>query len=309
MSEIERLLDRYLEVRRALGYKLLAEGRMLRQFTACLEENGHDHITTVAALAWATAPRDGAACWHASRLSAVRAFARFAAGSDPRTEIPPARLLAGAGTHRLIPRIFTEEEIQALITAAHALASPLRAAGIATLIGLMAATGMRSGEVMGLDRADVDLPAGLLTVHHAKFGKHRLVPVHPSTATHLDGYQQRRDLLCPRPATDAFIVSSYGTRLNHVSVSKAMTKVAATAGIGPGPGGAPLRLYDLRHTFAVTTLARWYEQGLDVAHLLPSLSTYLGHISPAATYWYLHACPQLMTAAAGRLESTWSHSR
>jgi len=88
-----------------------------------------------------------------------------------------------------------------------------------------------------------------------------------------------------------------------------MTKVTLAAGIGPGPGGAPLRLYDLRHTFAVTTLARWYEQGLDVAHLLPSLSTYLGHISPAATYWYLHACPQLMTAAAGRLESTWSPSR
>jgi hypothetical protein len=123
VSEIARLLDRYLEVRRALGYKLLAEGRMLRQFTACLEENGHDHITTVAALAWATAPRDGAACRHASRLSAVRAFARFAAGSDPRTEIPPVKLLAGASSHRLIPRIFTEEEIQALVTAARALAA------------------------------------------------------------------------------------------------------------------------------------------------------------------------------------------
>ena len=309
MSEITLLLHRYLQVRRALGYKLLVEGRMLKQFTVYLDENGHEYITTITALSWATAPTGAAGCWWASRLSAVRAFARFARAFDQRTEIPPTNLLAGSHEHRLIPRIFTEREIEALIEAARALAHPLRAAGISTLIGLMAATGMRSGEVMGLDRADVDLTAGLITVHATKFGKHRLVPVHPSTTAQLDGYRRQRDRLCPNPGTDAFILSSYGTRLNHTSVSKAMALVAAAAGIGPGPDGAPVRLYDLRHTFAVATLARWYEQGQDVAHLLPSLSTYLGHVSPAATYWYLHACPQLMTAAAGRLESTWSNTR
>lgn len=308
MSSITRLLHRYLQVRRALGYKLLVEGRMLAQFTTYLDENGHEYITTVTALAWATAPSGAAGCWWAARLSAVRAFARFAIAFDPRTEIPPTKLLARDAHDRLIPRIFTEGEISALIEAARALANPLRAAGIATLIGLMAATGMRSGEVMGLDRTDVDLPAALITVHGTKFGKHRLVPVHPSTVLELERYQRDRDQLCPRPNTDAFIVSSYGTRLNHTSVSKAMALVADAADLGPGPDGAPLRLYDLRHTFAVTTLARWYEQDLDVAHLLPSLSTYLGHISPAATYWYLHACPQLMTAAAGRLESSWSQT-
>ena len=309
MSGIARLLHRYLEVRRALGYKLLVEGRMLAQFTAYLDENGHEYITTVAALAWATAPRSAAGCWWAARLSAVRAFARFAIAFDPRTEIPSTKLLARDAHDRLIPRIFTDQEISALIEAARGLANPLRAAGITTLIGLMAATGMRSGEVMGLDRADVELPAGLITVRGTKFGKCRLVPLHPSTVTELERYQRQRDLLCPSPKTDAFILSSYGTRLNHTSVSKAMTLVAKAADIGPGPDGAPLRLYDLRHTFAVTTLARWYEQDRDVAHLLPSLSTYLGHVSPAATYWYLHACPQLMTAAAGRLESSWSDKK
>lgn len=309
MSGITQLLHRYLQVRRALGYKLLVEGRMLAQFTDYLDANGHEYITTITALAWATAPRDAAGCWWAARLSAVRAFARFAIAFDPRTEIPPTKLLARDAQDRLIPRIFTEQEINALIDAARALANPLRAAGIATLIGLMAATGMRSGEVMGLDRADVDLPTGLLTVHATKFGKHRLIPIHPSTILELEHYQRQRDQLCPYPNTDAFIVSSYGTRLNHTSVSKAMALVANAADIGPGPDGAPLRLYDLRHTFAVTTLARWYEQNLDVAHLLPSLSTYLGHVSPAATYWYLHACPQLMTAAAGRLEYSWSQTK
>jgi len=309
MSGITGLLRRYLQVRRALGYKLLVEGRILAQFTAYLDTNGHEYITTVAALAWATAPQDAAGRWWAARLSAVRAFARFAIAFDPRTEIPPTNLLAHDAQDRLIPRIFTDHEINALIVAARGLANPLRAAGIATLIGLMAATGMRSGEVMGLNLADVDLPAGLITVHGTKFGKHRLVPLHPSTAAELERYERQRDLLCPRPNTDAFIISSYGTRLNHTSVSKAMALVADGADIGPGPDGAPLRLYDLRHTFAVTTLARWYEQNLDVAHLLPSLSTYLGHVSPAATYWYLHACPQLMTAAAGRLESSWSQTK
>lgn len=309
MSSITQLLHRYLQVRRALGYKLLVEGRMLAQFTAYLDENGHEYITTVAALAWATAPRDAAGCWWAARLSAVRAFARFAIAFDQRTEIPPTKLLARDAQDRLIPRIFTDQEISALIEAARGLANPLRAAGIATLIGLMAATGMRSGEVMGLNRADVDLPAGLITVHGTKFGKHRLVPIHPSTTRELERYQRDRDRICPSPHTDAFIISSYGTRLNHASVSKAMALVARAADIGPGPDGAPLRLYDLRHTFAVTTLVRWYEQNLDVAHLLPSLSTYLGHVSPSATYWYLHACPQLMTAAAGRLESSWRDAK
>lgn len=309
MSLVAQLVDRYLQVRRTLGYKLLVEGRMLAQFAAYLEENGHEYITTVAALAWATTPRNAAGCWWASRLSAVRALARFAIAFDPRTEIPPAKLLASNTSDRLIPRVFTGQEITALITAARALANPLRAAGIATLIGLMAATGMRSGEVMSLDHADVDLAAGLVTVRGTKFGKCRLVPLHPSTVARLENYRRQRDQLCPCPDTDAFILSSYGSRLNHTSVSKAMALVAKTADIGPGPHGAPVRLYDLRHTFAVTTLARWYEQGRDVAHLLPSLSTYLGHVSPAATYWYLHACPQLMTAAAGRLESTWRDTK
>lgn len=182
MSSITRLLHRCLEVRRTLGYKLLVEGRMLAQFTAYLDENGHEYIATVTALAWATAPRAAAGCWWAARLSAVRAFARFAIAFDPRTEIPSTKLLARDAHDRLVPRIFTDHEISALIEAARALANPLRAAGISTLIGLMAATGMRSGEVMGLDRADVDLPAALITVHGTKFGKHRLVPVHPSTA-------------------------------------------------------------------------------------------------------------------------------
>jgi integrase len=122
---------------------------------------------------------------------------------------------------------------------------------------------------------------------------------------HLVAYQHRRDQLCPQPATTAFFLSCTGTRLNSVSTHKAFTRVLAGARITVGDGTARPRLYDLRHTFAVTTLTNWYAAGADVGHLLPALSTYLGHISPATTYWYLHACPQLMTEAVTRLEASW----
>jgi len=164
---------------------------------------------------------------------------------------------------------------------------------------------MRLSEAIGLQRSDVDLDEGVLTVRQSKFGKSRLVPLHPTTTEQLADYQCRRDKLCPHPLTPAFFVSGAGTRLNHTNASKTFTRLLRAADVTAAPGMAKPRLYDLRHSFAVTTLVSWYAQGADVAHLLPALSTYLGHVSPATTYWYLHACPQLMTAAAQRLDDSW----
>lgn len=305
MSAIRRAVEHYLRVRRALGYKLYVEGRMLGQFAAFLEGRGEEYVTTAAALAWATAPSAAADQWWAARLTVVRVFARFHAGFDRRTEIPPADLLARGATDHQAPYLYSEHEIAALLQAARAMRHSLRAATFESFIGLMAATGMRTGEAMGLDRDHVDLDRGLITVVGTKFGKSRLVPLHPSAAEQLERYRARRDQLCRSPLSEAFFLSGAGTRLNHTNASKASTRLLAAAGITARPKP---RLYDLRHTFAVTTLATWYAQDLDVAHLLPTLSTYLGHISPATTYWYLHACPLLMTAAAERLESSWSHA-
>jgi integrase len=178
--------------------------------------------------------------------------------------------------------LYSPDQIAAMLqVAARCFPSPLRAATTEAFIGLMAAIGIRTGEAMGLDRGDVDLAGAVLTIRNSKFGKSRLVPLHHSTVEHLAAYQVRRDELCSRPTTPAFFVSSYGTRLNYVSTSKAFARVLKTAGVTVPAGVAKPRLYDLRHTFAVTTMIRWYADGVDVAHLLPSLSTYLGHISPA----------------------------
>jgi integrase/recombinase XerD len=312
MPALREAVDRYLAMRRGLGYKLKIEGRMLGQFVDYCDARGLEHVTVDAALAWATAPAGAATSWWAARLTVIREFARFLAAFDERTEIPPTDLLPRTGNDRIQPYLYSPAEIAAMLAAARNLVHPLRAATFETLIGLMAATGIRTGEATGLDRVDADLDAdlaaGILTIRGSKFGKSRLVPLHSTTVEHLVAYQRRRDQLCPRPATAAFFLSCFGTRLNSVSTHKAFTRVLAGAGItvAADTGTARPRLYDLRHTFAVTTLANWYAAGADVGHLLPALSTYLGHISPATTYWYLHACPQLMTEAVKRLEASWA---
>lgn len=307
MSAIREAAAEYLELRRSTGCKYYVEGLLIGHFADFLEERGAGHVTVGAALEWAARPADADPAWHAARLTAVRGLIRHLAASDSRHQVPPPGLLPRRG-HRVTPYLYSPEEIAALVRAARSMAHPLRAAVFEHFVALMAVAGMRTGEAMALDRGDADLDAGVLTVHGAKFGKSRLVPLSPDVAARLRAYTQRRDKLCPRPSVPAFFVSGTGTRLNHHNVSTTFNALLAAAGISAPPGVPKPRLYDLRHSFAVATVARWYAEGLDVAHHLPALSTYMGHVSPASTYWYLHACPQLMTAAAQRLEDAWKET-
>jgi len=262
MAALCEAVDRYLAIRRGLGYRLKIEGRMLGQFIGFCDARGLDHVTVAAAVEWAIAPFGADPLWWAARLTVVREFARFQAAFDERTEIPPTDLLPRTGQDRIQPYLYSPAQITALLRAARGLTHPLRAATFEAFIGLMATTGIRTGEAMGLDRADADLAAGIMTIRGAKFGKSRLVPLHASTVEHLAAYQRRRDQLCPRPATSAFLLSTAGTRLNHVSTSKAFTRVLNAAAISVPAGTAKPRLYDLRHTFAVTTLTSWYAAGV-----------------------------------------------
>ena len=304
MSALHRSAGDYLAMRRAAGYQLRQAGRLLASFTGYLERRGMTRVTTEAALAWATEPADADPAWWAKRLAVVRGFARHLATMDRQTEIPPAGLIPRRD-RRSIPYLYSSGQVTALMGAAQRLACPLRAATFETLIGLMAVTGLRTGEAMNLDRGDVDHGDGVLVVRCSKFGKSRQVPLHPTTATALGRYARRRDGLCPRPLAPAFFLSGAGTRLNHTNTSKTFTGLLRDAGITTPSGQPRPRLYDLRHSFAVTSLVTWYAQDADVPARLPALSTYLGHVSPASTYWYLHASPELMTAAARRLERFW----
>jgi integrase/recombinase XerD len=181
--------------------------------------------------------------------------------------------------------------------------SPLRTATLETLIGLLAVTGLRVAEAIRLDRTDVDVVAGLLMVRDSKFGKSRLVPLHPSTLSALRAYLRLRDRLCPHPATTGLFISTTGTRLRSSNLRTVFADLADRAGVRPRSGRRP-RLGDLRHSMAMATMLRWYAAGEDVQALLPLLSTYLGHANPRSTYWYLSASPELLAAAAQRVERT-----
>ena len=300
MTALDRAVQDYLALRRSLGYMLRQEGRLLASLAGYLRARGLDRVTVQAALGWATQPEHASPAWHAKRLSAVRGFAAYLATINPVSEVLPRGLLPGRAS-RAAPYLYSPEQVRALMAAASRLACPLRAVTFETFIGLMAATGLRTGEAMALDRADVDLSGGELTIRSSKLGKSRLVPLHPATTAALVRYAARRDQLCPRPVTQAFFLSGAGTRLNHTNASTTFAGLLAAAGITTGTGSRP-RLYGLRHGFAIATLARWHAEGADVQARLPALSTYLGHVKPSSTYWYLQAAPELLAAAAERLE-------
>jgi len=292
----------YLAVRRSLGYKLARPEKLLTQFAGYLEQAGESTVTVGHALAWAVLP-GGNPEWHAYRLAVVRGFAAWLGTIDPAAEIPPAGMIPSR-KRRATPYLYSDAEIVALMAAAESLRFPLRTATYQALTGLLAVTGMRVGEAISLDRGDTDLDAGVLTVRNGKHGKSRLVPVHDTTAEALRDYLRLRDRLCPDPRTPAIFISPAGTRLIYCNVHATWKKLAASAGLAPRSGSCRPRIHDLRHSFAVRTMLDAYEAGRDGQAVLAALSTYLGHVDPKATYWYLSASPELMAAAAQRL-GTW----
>jgi len=195
------------------------------------------------------------------------------------------------------------EGTAALIAAAARLRFPLRTATYQTLIGLLAVAGMRVGEAIRLDRPDADLHAGVLTIRQSKFGKSRLIPLHPSTTGALTRYAALRDEHHPRPAAPALFLSTAGTRLLHSNVGTTFSKLTAQAGLARRSAACRPRIHDVRHSFAVATVLGWYRDGADVAAMMPRLSTYLGHTDPKHTYWYLSAAPELMALAGDRLHA------
>jgi integrase/recombinase XerD len=170
------------------------------------------------------------------------------------------------------------------------------------LFGLIAVSGMRIGELLHLDRDDVDLTQGILNVRDGKFGKTRWIPLHLSTQQALQEYVVKRDRLCPNPQVPSFFIAEQGVRLTGDIVRYTFIKLSRQTGLrGPTDTHGP-RLHDFRHRFAVNTLLEWYRSGTDVNRHLPELATYLGHVHVTDTYWYLSATPELMQLAASRLE-------
>jgi integrase len=291
----------YLALRRALGYRMARPEKLLNQFLDYLAHHGASRITVATALDWARLPANGTSNWWAYRLSAVRGFATYLHALDPMHEVPAPDLLPQR-PRRASPYLYSDAEIAALIAAANTLSTPLRRTTFATLIGLLAVTGIRVGEAIALDRGDVDLAARRLTVRFGKFGKTRELALHPSTIDALRRYQRLRDRLAPRTGTSAFFVSLAGNRLLYCNVHHAFHRLVRLAGLTPRSSCRP-RIHDLRHSFAVHTMLDAYVCGEDGQARLTLLATWLGHVHPASTYWYLSASPELMAVAGTRLEA------
>jgi integrase len=303
MCALRAALEEYLALRRALGFKLVLSGRLLHRFIDFAEREGATVITTELALRWATQPADAQPAQWANRLGMVRRFARHRSATDPRTEIPPGDLLVHR-FGRVSPYLYADDEVRRLIRAARELPSTLglRAHTYATLFGLYAVTGMRTNEALRLERDDVDLHEGVLSVRETKFGKSRCVPIHASTQRVLRQYAVRRDALCPHPDSPRFFLSERGTRVTEWSARRTFVKLSCRIGLRAESDSRGPRLHDFRHRFAVNTLVGWYRAGRDVERHLPQLSTYLGHTHVTDTYWYLTATPELMHLANRRLE-------
>jgi len=298
----ENLAD-YLALRRALGYTLARPEKLLNQFLTHLEETGIDVVTVESALNWAQLPGgDGASNWWGYRLSAVRGFATYLHGLDPAHQVPAAELFPQR-SRRAVPYLYSEGDVAALMRAASSLSTPLRRSMFSSLIGLLAVTGMRVGESLALNRDDLDPPAGRLLVRQGKFGKARELWLHPTTVEALMKYQRLRNRTAPPVDTSAFFVSTAGTRLLYSNVHWTFHRLVAMAGLPQRSGSCRPRIHDLRHTFVVRSMLDAYADGEDGQVRLTLLSTWLGHVHPASTYWYLSASPELMALAGRRLEA------
>jgi integrase len=295
--------EQYLAMRRALGFKLETQGPHLMSFVRFCEQHGAEQVTADLAITWATQTRSGSSdeVYQARRLDTVRIFARHLQTLDPATEVPPEDVLSRR-YRRIPPYLYSPDEIAALMSAAGGLRPGIRAVTWQTLIGLLAVTGMRSGEACHLGRDDVDLHAGTLVIADSKFGKSRLLFLHPSTIIELRAYVRIRDEQTAEPGTGTFLVNSRGKPLDKYNIQHTFAGLVAAAGIQTPPGRRAPRLHDLRHVFAVATMLEWYRDGENVQARLPILSTWLGHVDPKSTYWYLQAVPELLALAAGRLE-------
>ncbi len=309
MNSLRDTLVDYLALRRALGYKLVEDGRVLEHFVAFVEQAGSSHITTEIALHWATQSSKASPVHQAHQLSRVRLFAEYLSGIDPQTQIPPRGLLQGHYQRRA-PYIYSEHQIYSLVTAAGQLpsATGLRACTYATLLGLLAVTGLRIGEAIALDTDDVNLGEQVLLVRQSKFGKDRLVPIHQTTVEVLGDYVAMCGRCHPHSSSRALFLAERGTRVTDCMARQTFILLSQRIGLRAPEDHHGPRLHDLRHTFAVRTVQHWYREGLDIDAQMPRLATFLGHGHVSDTYWYLSAVPQLMALAGARFDLSLGES-
>lgn len=310
MRSLQTSVQDYLAMRRALGFKLQRHEAHLQDFVGFMQRHRAQHVTGKWMVRWVRENPSTDPSYQGLRFGAIRGFAIYHSTVDPRTEVPPTDLMPRThGRNRFY--LYSDEEVQRLLaeTLKHRVGATSMSRWVRyTLYGLLSVTGLRIGEALRLNLGDVDLDQGILTIRDSKFGKSRLVPLHPTTRTALRRYLQRRNDYFNRRDIEPFFVSRHGTRMRHNDAWKSLVRLSRKIGLrGPSDRRGP-RLHDFRHRVAVQAMLRCYRSGVDPERRLPALSTYLGHSDLRHTYWYLHQNPALMKQAVGRLERCWERA-
>ncbi|WP_084490124.1 tyrosine-type recombinase/integrase [Desulfotignum balticum] len=303
-SSMKKRVESYLHTRRSVGYNLHTEGAQLQRFACFADKQDHQgHITIDLAVDWANNTLKSNQIGRARRFEVVRSLAKYCVTFEPETEIPPPHLL-GPAHRRPTPYIYTDQEITLLLDMANGLQPQkgLRPATMHCLLGLLASTGLRISEALRLNRNDVDLHQGVLKIRETKFRKSRYVPVHQMVCEALSNYATFRDQRLPVVDNPIFFLLDNGKPFQYRQVLYAFHCIRAKLGWDTCLNGFRPRLYDLRHTFVCKRLLTWYKKNADIDHMLPLLSTYLGHAKVSDTYWYLTGIPELMAIAVERFE-------
>jgi integrase len=302
--EFVALIDEYLAMRRGLGFELKTPSWLLYDFARYADRIGHRGPMTVdLAVQWAQSSTSTDPAQAVRRLEVVRQFARHRAVIDPANEVPPAGLL-GRRPRRKSPHIYSEEEISALLRQASLLLPRcgLRPRTYVTFFSLLISTGLRLSEACHLSLGDVDLCQGVITVREGKFRKSRLIPLHPSTTQALTDYAGLRTVGRDARPSEHFFCTDHAAAIRYASVEKTFSRLRQKLGWTDDGRTRRPRIHDLRHTFAVRRLLRWYKEGVDVDRKILALSTYLGHAKATDTYWYISSVPELMAVTSARFE-------
>jgi integrase len=291
-------IEGYIALRRSLGYAFHKQAAILRALARYVEARQIEGPLTQDLALRFLLSWEGTANGRAVRHGVIRRFCEYLAIYDARTETLDPRALPRS---RAVPppRILSDEELGSLMSACRRVSPryPERSVVLTVVVGVLASTGLRSGEALRLDRADVDLAEGVLHIRRTKFRKDRLVPVHTTTRAALRQYARHRDEVFPAPKDSGFFLSSRGNRLSSTGFHIAFSAACKLAGLG---GGKAMRPHDLRHRFAVTRLAAWHREQIDVQALLPLLATYLGHTRYTDTAYYVTGTADLLGMAADR---------
>ncbi len=289
----------YLAHRRKLGFILSKEAFDLRKFASFADRTASGQpLTTALALQWATSVGNNRCGYHAMRYQSVRGLARYLAALDPRTEVPPARML-GSTSIRRQPHIYTPEQVRLMMRQSRQLPNrvpcdELLSQTFETMIGLVFCTGLRQAEACKLRLVDFDPQARRIVITQTKFSPQRTLPLHSTVVRALERYLKARRRIIP--FGDHFFVGRRGVPFTPKTIGKYFHTLVR--GIEPNGARPAVRFGDLRHTFATRLISGWSRRGEPVPHYLVLLSRYMGHKHFNATWWYVSPdCSSLRSAA------------